>query len=310
MGLIRATAAAISGTMADQWKEFFYCESLPSDLLMVRGKQRVSANSSNTQSSGVITDGSVIAVADGQAAIVVSNGKIKAVTKEAGEFIYENPDAIPLYRKGGFKSTAKQIWGRIGYGGDIPVSMDRVYYMNTKPIMMNPFSTLNSGIPVRIVDRGIGLDIDCSLVAEGYYTFQITEPEITYKRLIGNVEHDYSVKAMKDTLQSEILSILQDVCKSISGKEIRMSSLGQLMPAVANEIRLVFNAKMQPLRGLSLVDISFNQFNLNGADGRLILQAQRDKMLCDPVYAQAYMRKARAEAMRIASGNDAGIKSK
>ena len=39
MGLVRAALGAISGTLADQWKEFFYCDSLNQDILMTRGEK-------------------------------------------------------------------------------------------------------------------------------------------------------------------------------------------------------------------------------------------------------------------------------
>ena len=41
MGLIKAATGAAGGTLADQWKEFFYSDSLDNDTLMVRGKKRI-----------------------------------------------------------------------------------------------------------------------------------------------------------------------------------------------------------------------------------------------------------------------------
>ena len=66
MGLIKAATGAAGGTLADQWKEFFYSDSLDNDTLMVRGKKRIDRRSSNTKGhDNVITNGSGIAVADG-----------------------------------------------------------------------------------------------------------------------------------------------------------------------------------------------------------------------------------------------------
>ena len=39
MGLIKAALGAAGGVMADQWKEFFVCDSLPNDVLMRKGDQ-------------------------------------------------------------------------------------------------------------------------------------------------------------------------------------------------------------------------------------------------------------------------------
>lgn len=38
MGLIRAITSAAGGVMADQWREYFYCDSLGTDTLVVKGK--------------------------------------------------------------------------------------------------------------------------------------------------------------------------------------------------------------------------------------------------------------------------------
>ena len=50
MGLIKAGIGALGGTLADQWKEFFYCESLPNNVLMRKGEKRVSGRSSDRKS--------------------------------------------------------------------------------------------------------------------------------------------------------------------------------------------------------------------------------------------------------------------
>ena len=80
MGLIKAGIGALGGTLADQWKEFFYCEALPNDVLMRKGEKRVSGRSSNTKGNdNIISNGSGIAVADGQCMIIVEQGKIVGV---------------------------------------------------------------------------------------------------------------------------------------------------------------------------------------------------------------------------------------
>ena len=85
MGLIRAAAGAAGGVLADQWKEYFYCESIPADVLAVKGQKRVSGRSSNTKGSdNIISNGSVIAIADGQCMLIVEQGKVVDVCAEPG----------------------------------------------------------------------------------------------------------------------------------------------------------------------------------------------------------------------------------
>ena len=72
MGLIKAGMGALGGTLADQWKEFFYCESMPKEVLVTKGQKRTTGRSSNTKGNdNIISNGSGIAVADGQCMIIV-----------------------------------------------------------------------------------------------------------------------------------------------------------------------------------------------------------------------------------------------
>ena len=73
MGLIKAGMGALGGTLADQWKEFFYCDSLDKDVLMVKGQKRTSRRSSNHGDDNIITNGSGIAVADGQCMLIAGS---------------------------------------------------------------------------------------------------------------------------------------------------------------------------------------------------------------------------------------------
>ena len=76
MGLIKAGIGALGGTLADQWKEFFYCESMPKEVLVTKGQKRISGRSSNTKGNdNIISNGSGIAVADGQCMIIVERAK-------------------------------------------------------------------------------------------------------------------------------------------------------------------------------------------------------------------------------------------
>lgn len=89
MGLIKAGMGALGGTLADQWKEFFYCDSLDKDVLMVKGQKRTSRRSSNNGEDNIITNGSGIAVADGQCMLIVEQGRVVEVCAEPGEFTFD-----------------------------------------------------------------------------------------------------------------------------------------------------------------------------------------------------------------------------
>lgn len=40
MGLIKAAVGAAGGVMADQWREFFYCDSMDADILVMKGEKK------------------------------------------------------------------------------------------------------------------------------------------------------------------------------------------------------------------------------------------------------------------------------
>ena len=90
MGLIRAAAGAAGSTMADQWKEFFYCEAMDKEVMVVKGTKRTSSRSSNKRGSdNIITSGSGIAVADGQCMMIVEQGKVVDICADPGEYTYD-----------------------------------------------------------------------------------------------------------------------------------------------------------------------------------------------------------------------------
>ncbi len=90
MGLIKAGLGAVGGVLADQWKEFFYCEAMDKEVMVTKGQKRISGRFSNTKGSdNIISNGSGIAVADGQCMIIVDQGRVVEVCAEPGEFTYD-----------------------------------------------------------------------------------------------------------------------------------------------------------------------------------------------------------------------------
>ncbi|MCI7570929.1 MAG: SPFH domain-containing protein, partial [Clostridiales bacterium] len=222
MGLIKAGIGALGGTLADQWKEFFYCEAIDKDTLVVKGQKRISGRSSNTKGNdNIISNGSGIAVADGQCMIIVEQGKVVEVCAEPGEFTYDSSTEPSIFTgKLGqsLKETFKTIGKRFTYGGDTGKDQ-RVYYFNTKELIDNKFGTANP-IPFRVVDRNIGLDIDVSVRCNGIYSYRIVNPLLFYTNVCGNVESAYSRSEIDNQLKTEFVSALQPAFAKISEMEI------------------------------------------------------------------------------------------
>ena len=308
MGLIKAGAGALGSTLADQWKEFFYCDAIDKDTLVVKGVKRVSSRSSNSRGSdNIISNGSGIAVADGQCMIIVEQGKIVEVCAEPGQFTYDTSTEPSIFAGSLGQSildTFKLIGKRFTFGGDTGKDQ-RVYYFNTKEIVDNKFGTANP-IPFRVVDSNIGLDLDTSVRCNGVYSYKLTNPLLFYTNVCGNVEQDYSREEIDSQLKTEFISALQPAFAKLSEMGMRPNQI----PAHAEELSQLMNEtltrKWGEIRGISVVSIAMNPITLPEEDAKAIKELQRSAVMRDPTMAAANLVGAQADAMRTAAGNSAG----
>jgi len=308
MGLIKAGLGALGGTLADQWKEFFYCESLDKETLVTKGQKRVGGRSSNTHGNdNIISNGSGIAVADGQCMIIVEQGKVVEVCAEPGEFTY-NTSTEPSIFAGNLgesiKETFKVVGKRFALGGDTGKDQ-RVYYFNTKEIIDNKFGTQNP-IPFRVVDHNIGLDIDVSIRCSGVYSYKISNPLLFYTNVCGNVEADYSREEIDNQLKTEFVSALQPSFARISELQIRPSAIPAHAEELSDAMNTALTKKWSDLRGLTVVSIAMNPITLPDEDAQMIKQMQRNAALRDPTLAGATLVGAQAQAMQDAAKNQGG----
>ena len=298
----------MGGTLADQWKEFFYCEAIDKDTLVVKGQKRISGRSSNTKGNdNIISNGSGIAVADGQCMIIVEQGKVVEVCAEPGEFTYDSSTEPSIFTgKLGqsLKETFKTIGKRFTYGGDTGKDQ-RVYYFNTKELIDNKFGTANP-IPFRVVDRNIGLDIDVSVRCNGIYSYRIVNPLLFYTNVCGNVESAYSRSEIDNQLKTEFVSALQPAFAKISEMEIRPNVIPAHVEELCEAMNEALTRKWTETRGLAIVSIAMNPVTLPEEDAETIKQAQRAAMMRDPSMAAATLVGAQADAMKMAAQNENG----
>ena len=308
MGLIKAGIGALGGTLADQWKEYFYCESMPKEVLATKGQKRVSGRSSNTKASdNIISNGSIIAVADGQCMMIVEQGKVVEVCAEPGEFVYDTSTEPSIFAgKLGesIKQTFKTIGKRFSFGGDTAKDQ-RVYYFNTKELIDNKFGTPNP-IPFRVVDSRIGLDVDVSLRCSGVYSYKIADPLLFYTNVCGNVSEDYTRDQMDSQLKTEFISALQPAFAKLSAMELRPNQIIVHNTDLEEAMNNVLSAKWNELRGLQVVSIALGSVTLPDEDAEMIKQVQRSAVMRDPTMAAATLVGAQADAMKAAASNEAG----
>ena len=308
MGLIKAGVGSLGGTLADQWKEFFYCDALSPEVLAVKGQKRVSGRSSNTKASdNIISNGSVIAVADGQCMMIVEQGKVVEFCAEPGQFVFDTSTEPSIFTGSFGKSlldTFKTVGRRFTFGGDTGKDQ-RVYYFNTKEIVDNKFGTATP-IPFRVVDRNIGLDVDISIRCNGEYSYSITDPILFYTNVCGNVADVYERSNLDSMLKSELMTALQPAFARISEMGIRYSALPGHTFELADALNEVLSKKWRETRGIVIVSFGVNSVSASKEDEDMIKQLQKSAVMRDPTMAAAQLVGAQSDAMRMAAGNANG----
>ena len=308
MGLIKAALGAAGGTFADQWKEYFYCDSMDSEILVQRGRKKVSGRSSNRHGDdNIITDGSVIAVADGQCMMIVEDGKVSEVCAEPGEYTYDSgmePSVFDGSLGESIRRTFEEIGKRFTFGGEAS-SNQRVYYFNTKEIMGNKYGT-PTPVPFRAIDRNIGLDVDISIRCNGEYSYRIADPILFYTNVCGNVADVYERSRMDSMLKSELLTALQPAFAEISERGVRYSALPGHAMELSEILNDVLSKKWKELRGIVITSFGVNSVSASKEDEDMIKQLQKSAVMRDPIMAAANLAGAQADAMRMAASNSAG----
>ena len=307
MGLIQAALSSAGTVLADQWKEYFYCEALDTETLVVKGKKKTSGLSSNRGSDNIISNGSVIAVADGQCMIIVDQGKIAELCAEPGEFRYD-ASSEPSIFAGNLGSSIKEVFKTLGkrftFGGEIPKDQ-RVYYFNTKELIGNKYGT-PSPVPFRVVDQRAGIDLDIAIRCFGEYSYRIANPILFYTNVCGNVSSDYTRSRLDNQLKTELLTALQPAFARISEMGIRYSSLPAHTSEIADALNEVLSNKWRDLRGIEIVSFGVSSVKANEEDEKLIKEMQRNAAYRDPTAAAAAIVGAQAQAMQDAANNAGG----
>jgi len=307
MGLIHAAIGTASGVLADQWKEYFYCEALDNNTLAVKGKKKTSARSSNHGNDNIISSGSLIAVADGQCMLIVEQGKIVDVCAEPGEYQYD-ASTEPSVFSGNLGESIMEVFKVVGkrftFGGEAPKDQ-RIYYFNTKEIPGNKYGT-PSPVPFRVVDQNVGLDIDISVRCFGEYSFRLSNPLLFYTNVCGNISNDYKVDQISGQMRTELLTALQPAFARISEKGVRYSALPAHTTELADALNQELSAKWSDVRGMEIVSVGVSSVKASEEDEAMIKELQRNAAFKNPNMAAAHLVGAQASAMQAAAANENG----
>ena len=306
MGLLKAGVGALSGVLADQWREYFYCEALEHDVLAQKGIKRNSKRSSNTKAEeNIISNGSIVAVNDGQCMIIVEQGKVVDLCAAPGEYVYDTSTEPSIFVGNlgdSVSETFKNIGKRFTFGGDTAKDQ-RVYFFNTKELIGNKYGTPNP-VPFRIVDKNVGLDVDIAIRCYGEYSYRVIDPMLFYTNVCGNVDEEYRRSEIDSQLKSELLTALQPAFAKISEMGIRYSALPGHTMELADALNEVLSKKWTELRGISIISLGVSSVTASEEDEEMIKQLQRNAAFRDPTMAAAHLVGAQAEAMQNAAKNE------
>ena len=307
MGLISAALSAATSTLSQQWKEYFYCESLPYDVLAVRGRKRQSGLSSNGDDN-IISSGSVIAVADGQCMLIVDQGKVVEFCAEPGEFVYDSSTEPSFFGGGSFGDNIKEMFLHMGksftFGGETPKDQ-RVYYINTKEIIGNKYGTPTK-VPFLVIDPNINLRMNVSVSCFGEYSYKITNPILFYTNVCNNFSGTFTRDKIDSQLKSELLSALQPAFAKVSAQGIEYSQLPAYTTQLGDALKAELSQKWAEFRGIELINIGVSSIKADEADEAMIKELQRNAVFKDPSMAAAQWVGASSNAIQSAAKNEAG----
>ena len=309
MGLLKAGAGALGGVLADQWKEFFYCDSLDSDTLVAKGEKRVGKRSSNTKGTdNVISNGSVISVNEGQSMIIVESGKVVEFCAEPGEFVYDSSTEPSIFC-GSLGESIKKSFAEVGkrftFGGDVAKDQ-RVYYFNTKEITGNKFGT-PAPVPFRVtLDESMNYKLSVDLRCNGVYSYKIADPLLFYTNVSGNVEYTYDRSELDEMLKSELLDALRPAFAKVSAMKIMYSEIPAHTKEVTSALAGELSSEWREKRGIELYAVSINGVSIPDDQRKKITEWEENLMTMNPNMAASRIVGSQADAMRTAAGNPNG----
>ena len=309
MGLISATIGAGKGVLEDQWRDYFYCDALPANILITKGIKRNPKRSlfGKSNDTNIISNGSIIAVNEGQAMAIVDQGKIIEFCAEPGEFLFDTSTEASIFYgdlSTNIKESFKNFGKRIAFGGEAPKDI-RIYYFNTKEIIGNKYGT-PAPVPFRVVDTNIGLDIDIAIRTNGEYSYKIIDPILFYTNVAGNVTATFEREEIEGQLRTELLTALQPAYAKISALGIRYSALPGHTTELANALNDVLSEKWAALRGIKIISFGVNTVNASPEDEKMLKELQRNAVFRNTSMAAAHLTGAQADAMIGAAENAAG----
>ena len=292
MGLLKAIAGSVAGTLKDQWLDLISCENMSMDTLMVK----------KTTKTGQISKNSRIIVAPGQVAVIYDTGSVLDATAEEGVYTFDKSSS-PSFFAGQFGPVFKEMWQRFTYGGS-PAKEQAVFYFNIKEILDNKFGTAtpimfqdwSHAIPNQMTNSLAPMSVNVRCY--GKYTFQLDDMGVFMRNHAGTA--DVVKKAdITEQMRAEVMATFQNVLNEMGNSTNRVPVLE--LPSNTERIKATMDAKVfdEPIRkrGVKLVSFVIESVSLDDESQKKITEYEHN--------SNSYMQQGRILDVMEAAANNA-----
>ncbi len=302
MGIIKAIASAVGGSLADQWLEVFEPDEMSDTTVFtsgvkVRRDDRRNANVKGTENT--VSNGSVIHVYPNQFMMLVDGGKVVDYTAEEGYYTVKD-SSLPSMFSGGFGDSLKETFNRIKYGGVTPTAQ-KVFYINLQEIKGIKFGTPN---PLNYFDGFYNAEL--FLRTHGTYSIKITNPLQFYAEAIPRNKDRVEIDDINAQYLSEFLEALQASMNQMSVDGIRISHVASKGRELSQYMSSTLDESWNKLRGFEVQAVGIASISYDDESKELINMRNKGAMLGDPSVREGYVQGSIARGLEAAGSNEGG----
>lgn len=298
MGIIRAAAQAIGGSLADQWLEVYEPDDMGSQTVFTSGvKIRKGQNTKGTDQT--VSNGSIIHVYDNQMMLLVDGGKVVDYTAEPGYYKVDN-SALPSLFNGQLKESVKETFARVKFGGATP-TLQKVFYINLQEIKGIKFGTRN---PVNYFDSFYNAEL--FLRAHGTYSIKITDPLLFYQEVVPRNADHVEIGDVNEQYISEFLEALQASINQMSADGIRISYVPSKGRELSKYMADTLDEDWNRMRGMEVQSVGIASISYDEESQKMIQMRNQGAMLSDPTVREGYVQGAMARGLEAAGSNANG----
>lgn len=303
MGIIRALAGAVGGSLADQWLEVIEPDNMSDNTVFCKGvavrkNDRRNANRKGTED--VISNGSVIHVGENEFMLLVDGGKVVDYSAEPGYYKVDNT-AAPSMFSGGFGDALKDTFDRLRFGGAAPYQQ-KVYFINLQEIKNIAFGTVN---PINYFDNFYNSEL--FLRAHGYFSIRIVEPLKFYAEAIPRNADHVDISDIHQLYLSEFLNGLQTAINQMSVDNIRISHVTSQGVKLAKYLSDALDEDWKQLRGMEIVSVGIQSISYDEESKKLINMRNQGAMLSDAAVREGYVQGSIARGMKQPAPTQAAL---